>query len=692
METDINFDIYLYQILNPDESSDENILEKIANAKNKYNSEDQLMGIYNITTSYINGDFNDDHPQRFVRELNDISINDNINDFIFNWGNHISQTKTQPEIYDILNKLLSNTDNKSFKLTNLIWSIPNFRNQIKIFPYHKTAKNMVNKGIFKTLFSSKISNYKTEKSLNSVSNLINDVEIYPELIKYIHNIIRLNEPYCAVDYMIHIENKKCSKLDFNIFILKLIYKMYINYFDSDEKKDLLKKHIEIVEFKIEDLELPQQIYVTMLYGFHVLLNSILKIYCTNRKHQNILCIKIIKQILNEKLTQNLIMEYINLHEYVNIEIIFEDILYYFDVISAYNDKDKLNVELNNEMYKIVSNILGGYNNKIKNVHIRKTAFIIINTTASKIGFLIYDNFFNNLFKYINDINLSQLGIYLPVEQVSYQNTITMILKQMVDVSHKIEDESKYIFAETLYRLISNNFNLFDMFNDELNNTIKDAITKKYFNSCFNTMIETSIYTLLLYKDIYDRQMIDLVCKETESKYINFIGRIIKNIKMSEKNLFRLNGAIINDNNLITLCYNIINSKVDENLELVAEIKDDILNTIDIINIDEITNEMKENIKNKLDLYKDDIIEYPDELLDKITCCLIKNPVMIPNNNEIFEKSSIVTIIYEKLPNPYTRELLTLEILENYNKEEHVIKQITKFNDFKEKWFNENIKN
>ena len=87
--------------------------------------------------------------------------------------------------------------------------------------------------------------------------------------------------------------------------------MYCKFFDSDEKKILLKKEVVVKEYDIDELELPQQIYVTMLFGVHVLLESVFKVYDVNRRHKEIPCIKAIRKIVNEIWIQEIFIDYTN---------------------------------------------------------------------------------------------------------------------------------------------------------------------------------------------------------------------------------------------------------------------------------------------------------------------------------------------------------------------------------------------
>ena len=58
--------------------------------------------------------------------------------------------------------------------------------------------------------------------------------------------------------------------------------------------------------------------------------------------------------------------------------------------------------------------------------------------------------------------------------------------------------------------------------------------------------------------------------------------------------------------------------------------------------------------------------------------------MIPNVDLIFDRSSIITQIYHEQKNPYTREELTIDCLNEYNQKEEIVKKIE---DWKQKYIN-----
>lgn len=74
------------------------------------------------------------------------------------------------------------------------------------------------------------------------------------------------------------------------------------------------------------------------------------------------------------------------------------------------------------------------------------------------------------------------------------------------------------------------------------------------------------------------------------------------------------------------------------------------------------------------------IEYPDEFLDPLVCTVIKDPVLLPNMKEdvFIDKSTIIRQLLNKEENPFTREKLTIEELEEYNNKEDIQEKIHSF--------------
>jgi len=96
--------------------------------------------------------------------------------------------------------------------------------------------------------------------------------------------------------------------------------------------------------------------------------------------------------------------------------------------------------------------------------------------------------------------------------------------------------------------------------------------------------------------------------------------------------------------------------------------------------------LKDIDSNKIDLIftpPDNIcsdIDYPDEFIDPIVCSVIENPILLPNmKNDIFlDKSTIMRYLFSKKENPFTKETLTIEQLEEYNNTPEIKEKLADF--------------
>ena len=93
--------------------------------------------------------------------------------------------------------------------------------------------------------------------------------------------------------------------------------------------------------------------------------------------------------------------------------------------------------------------------------------------------------------------------------------------------------------------------------------------------------------------------------------------------------------------------------------------------------DMISRDEMEELK-KLLIGTTDDIEYPDKFLDPILCTLISDPVLIPEINVFFDRSTIERQISREPVHPYTKKELTKEILDSYNEKEEVKKKVQEF--------------
>ncbi len=83
---------------------------------------------------------------------------------------------------------------------------------------------------------------------------------------------------------------------------------------------------------------------------------------------------------------------------------------------------------------------------------------------------------------------------------------------------------------------------------------------------------------------------------------------------------------------------------------------------------------------------EDNIEYPEEFLDPLTFMKIENPVMLPGMDNVFmEKRIIQKHLLNDETNPFTRDNLTIKMLEEYNNKPDIVNKINDFKNRMDDW-------
>lgn len=105
-------------------------------------------------------------------------------------------------------------------------------------------------------------------------------------------------------------------------------------------------------------------------------------------------------------------------------------------------------------------------------------------------------------------------------------------------------------------------------------------------------------------------------------------------------------------------------------------------------IEDLYTKLVEYKTTKYTVSDDDKTEYPDEFLDPLCYTVIEDPVVLPITDTIMEGSVIRRHLLIDQTNPFTRDPLTLEQLEEYNKHTRIVLMLREFrkrlNVFKEK--------
>ena len=326
-------------------------------------------------------------------------------------------------------------------------------------------------------------------------------------------------------------------------------------------------------------------------------------------------------------------------------------LEYFDTNNQYFEKFKYRSYIINILEKFVS-----YNSNTKN-HNKQIAIIDFTTTYlsnvknnEKLTKLLYMYLsdFNYLWEEIIDKfkgNIAYYDFYFYASrQFSKLDSYLSLLVKLFNFKNisglLISEGLKEKFIQSL------NYNiklLIDLPNDTLN-----TLNYKYGIYTIVKKIITT-YHIFLNKDID----ISILISQDERCYSDhFINDIIK--------LYR---KLISPYSPVNLTY-IYSFKIFENV--IKRIK---------LNYDK-------KIEN---------LELPNEYIDPLTCCEIKEPLLLPSSNIIIDKKTIFTHLLSHNNDPFNRQHLTNDILKEYNERDDIKDKINKFLNDKKTWISNNIK-
>ena len=312
--------------------------------------------------------------------------------------------------------------------------------------------------------------------------------------------------------------------------------------------------------------------------------------------------------------------------------------------------------------------------------------------------------FSHLFNYIkNAFNSDELyNMLYPMSILS--NILNLTIYKSDDYRFSFDDNchTKY-FKELVY----NNMNNFQYVVDEiLQAMIK--INKEENGNNEITVIEDEkldINNLTLYLNIFSQFIVKtskyysdtVLCDELKNCVINIIVNCINNLATNTQSKYKIKNKENLDfspisllETLKTIIFHLITKKDNEELMLKMLSIDQnythnsILRLITIlskrgkIKTIEFSHISYFNIKlNKKKENVDDDIEIPEELCDPIMDTLIESPIMLPNNI-IIDYEVIKRHLLTCETNPFNRDVLTLEILEEYNSKDDIKEKIDVF--------------
>lgn len=276
--------------------------------------------------------------------------------------------------------------------------------------------------------------------------------------------------------------------------------------------------------------------------------------------------------------------------------------------------------------------------------------------------------------FINNFNEDKIKV---IDSYKLKMFINFIIRDILSCLEYLKTELDVIMSTVDYVALQKyisiiNINL-NYISDAVDILIKFIELKDYNEELFSSEIIIRLRTSVaesMY--LYDK----FVTNESNKKLITEIENNLYtkfNIYNPCIKIFTLLSKVIKDEESAQILFSKGNIDKDEYNRIYELLKDKYSN-LPKVNMELITNENNNDI------------EYPDELLDQITYEPLIDPVIIPNTDVITNRNTIIQYIMTDGINPYTRDSLSIEDINNCNEKEEnkkIIKNIIKkINEFK----------
>lgn len=677
--------------------------------------------VYKYFNMYVTGELDSDHTIEFC---------DWIANNKFDYWNLIFNKKNFEMNYyhyiNIFNKL-NNCNAKYYNIKKIL-SLEYF---INVLTSSKKTKNGIEEqshGPFSWFiekpFKTNINDiYDTLQPIFNNNNLLNN------FFNKVDHILKLNKAFTFSDLQ-QLDIKKTSSTTFIFVIFKILLKL----FNSNSSKELnYDEQFPRNDFKLFKSDCNYtKLYILTCRAFHICYNSQLIIYNNLRQK-----VKNLSNKLSSTSQQNNFSYYRALEEKLQelttkfdlIEKIILDKEYQDDIDQFLNSCIDKNIYIGDEFTDsiIMSSIrkfsfLNNYDTteKIKNYyleiingsicnnpHIRYNAMIYILDIIDVKGFMgMHVNVLTKIFKYFSEVNfydyyshdavhnhllnlmsnISKICMLMDKNDIpKYQEEYNIVFKgihkmssKIVDYLENISDNIKFLknsptllsqphlvlkssgkfMTDTLIRITT----VLNTLNDVIHNIISDA----------------------------DQLTIELVMP------INIlIIQIFKFFSDGSSPIYAIYKKNMEGLDIMQMTFNIVNA-IKENKIFKREIYEYVNVINEVLPRTKLDPQIKITLENYFYNFEkvEDYIDHnivPDDFLDPILCTLIRDPIMIPHVDLIFDKSSILSQLYHENINPYTRETLTLESVENFNKLDNVIEKVNTFKYKFDLWKQNNIK-
>jgi len=497
------------------------------------------------------------------------------------------------------------------------------------------------------------------------------------------NIIKCILSTCQELWTLHcnVSKIKIDKINFNDCVLDKKNNMNTKIFTIAYKSICITYTFNItlsetVKYEIQRLELIKNTDISNSNKQDVMLH--LMVYRDLKK--------VIDDVIHDEYIFNFTTEFYStvskfLRDDNKNNIILSDYMNYsFSTFYHFVVDELKNNSFSDEIYELIENVMNGkYKTNSPTRYDFCTLFLKLKSSSSTKN----KNIVEGLIQYSNNVDISEL--------VTYKNKIKHNISIVDYINNIINNDDNFIFdfdkhaqsyiMKTISNMvnISNNMNesyydIKDMYNSMIELTRGNV--EKSFDDCFANDYIYANYVNKLFIHFYNCH--DDVPTELSQMILRSTVSLCKSL------IFPIYSKSLSVICTVGTMLNLIIVMLTKNDDFFVEIVPHIDIFLDIKKLSDVNNDYVDKIiklinDSTIKPFSDNDINFTDEFIDSITIEPIVEPVLIPNIDDFFNKSTIVIHLLHSQTNPLTREELTTEIFKKYNKQADVI---TKINEFK----------
>ena len=487
----------------------------------------------------------------------------------------------------------------------------------------------------------------------------------------------------------------------SITLLKLInMTIYYSIDELTKFNEKIAKSRDILE-KIENEN-------SLLYDFDTIKNYIktnnqTEITKYEKKHSDLL------NKINIKLMDNIYNYYIKILKSLTLDDLeSENSIFYSNIILNitdyyifYSKRRKYVYESIDEKIELVNYMCEVFmsNRSNININIKLIDFyteILINEAVFIVSKINKEIYTNNVLSMIT--KLKKFYINLDSYDDYYKHEIK---NKIVSIFNSLS--SSNLCKNHYNKFIKENNDLFLKFLVNMNETCNICVDNfvYYHNKKIYSLLKSQYYLYIREMSIFYKYLLNNYIEKIESSVINVaISKINKNIITlvdlldDKNNIYNILIFLIETLNILNKKGFIKNMKEDDfiNLDKKKLLYEKLLKICDNENqLDSIENFniLLKNIENFEIEEEKDYDNIPDDYLDPIANILIKNPIILPSSNVVMEEEIIKKHLLYHNFDPFNRDKLNIQLLEEYNNKDEVKKRREVLRTDIEKWIDEN---